>query len=386
VFPNLKHALFAFCWLCLIAAVLAQDTLPPSWKELNFPVVVPPKEYAIFKMGGSYLWTFRRLLTIREQQFDAVDVHSLNDKSHTLISFWIEGAQTIQVEDVAVTHDRVALLVGSSSTAQADQDGNAKENVTTKARFLAARDFSDGTVVDVNLGPYDGAQVCEAGDGTVWVLGQDLSAEHNGRPYRLLRQFTMAGKAVGTYLDRAEIPIRNLVLSPSFQENNGSEVFRGDRVVLSCSDESVGVYIGAAQTWSEVRIKDGSTQTWNLKLPSPRAMMTGLVLLDQHVVYASFRVLSPAEALRRQLMLGNQSPPPPAALSTGEAAILRGLYILKLGREGKGSWQEVSGTISPVGTPGAFARLIGSDGENLVYVRSPSPPARRSPTIVWLKP
>lgn len=375
------------CCLCVLGVVCAlcaqQGTLPTPWKELRFPVAIDPPAYSFTKLESSYLWKVRRTLTTKEQEDDVIELRSLVDGSQTFVPFWLKGAKTIWIEDATLTNDLTVLLVGSFSTPEAI--GVANSSKTAKTSFVVGIDVQGRTMFDLNVGSYEPSQICAAGDGNIWVLGQDVIAEATGNPYSLLRKYSTTGKLLGFYLNRGEIHSPALVLSTRRQQEAGVEAFRMNRVLLRCGEQSVGVYLGVSQTWTEVRLRDGYTQTWNLTLPAPRALMTGLSLMSEHVVYASFRELSFGSIPEARFLKGS-SPNVFVAPYQNSTGVMKGLYVLNLIPNQKANWQEIPGTISYNNTPGVFARLIGSDGSSLVCLRTPQQPESKIPTLIWVKP
>ena len=102
--------------------------------------------------------------------------------------------------------------------------------------------------------------------------------------------------------------------------------------------------------------------------------ISGFALLGEHEIYASIR-----------------------GLDKSELGVAEGLFRLNLGSDARARWEPVPGARSP-GWTESLARLVGSDGSSLVYLRnaSSSPSGlpfcctdkyyESNPLLLWSKP
>ena len=205
------------------------------------------------------------------------------------------------------------------------------------------------TRIGNQLGTYEPERVCATNDGNIWTLGQDWGAESYGESYPILRQYSSAGEALGSYFSRTSLRVEYFGLSTHARAEGAHppQDFTGGRTHLRCGRVSVGVYIGPARTWFEVRLADGSTQSWRVEPPFVPSNMTGISFTGADQLYASFTRAIPA---------GNSAEPP---------AHQYGLYVLDVAGQ-TAVWDPVPGSIGSTGRP--FGRLVGGGTQSLVYM------------------
>jgi hypothetical protein len=229
-----------------------------------------------------FLWSVRRDVTKPEP--DTIVLQPLTGGVQHSMSFWIPGSSETWLEDVAVTQDHKIVVVGSFSRA-----GDSAQN-----NYVSELDLQGHVLSTSTLGEYEPERVCSANDGTLWMVGQVWAAEIQGRSYTILRNYSAGGVLLRSYLDRNELPAVDLNLSARLSQQGGTHA----RVLLACGAQSVGAYVGSAFTWVEVRLSDYSEHVWWVKAPAKGVMrITGLALLGEHVVYASFEPADPERFL-----------------------------------------------------------------------------------------
>ncbi|HLJ91184.1 MAG TPA: hypothetical protein VKZ53_30575, partial [Candidatus Angelobacter sp.] len=220
--------------------------------------------------SNGYLFSF-----VRAPQPGAANIilNSVDTGARTEVTFALDGANSLQIEGVTVSPNQHLLVAGVLTRS----DNGAKET------FLAAADFSGNIIWRFNLGMYLPQRLCGASDGTVWVLGQDMKkeiAKGNKGDYDLLRAYSGDGQLQHSYLSR-----KSFTLSVEGILNLG----HGSPALLSCGQQSVGVYLGIASspTWFEVQLTSGAVQQWSVT-HRQYAEISALSLLGKGTVFASF--------------------------------------------------------------------------------------------------
>ncbi len=309
-----------------LGLVLAESSvsLPAPWKQVQAPEVFS-RNRSFPRAGNGYLLSFTR--QVSQRHASVVALTSLADGRKKTLAFRFPEPETV-VEDAAVAGDGHILLAVSYVQA-----------VDAKARnFVVELDQSGQAVSTVDLGSYALERICAAPDGTFWTMGQEREAEQsaNRTDYALLRNYALSGELRGSYFHTNQFPP-----DVNFHQEGHAPAY------LGCGDVSVGAYVRLPYTayWVEVQTGTGVEHQWKVAtIPSSR--MTGLTLLSEHTVYASF-------------------------ITKGRE---RGLYGLTLGAQGTASWARIRSDT------GSFARLLGRDGPSLVYVGT------AGPGIYWSRP
>lgn len=313
-------------WLTLLASccapLLAAQATAPNGNEIIVTGAFS-RQRTFPEASNGYLFSF-----VRSPQPGAANIvlTSLDSGVRTEVTFAVEGAASLQLEDVSVTANQRVLVAGLLT----------RSDTGRKETFLAATDFTGNTVWRSNLGTYFPQRLCGAVDGTVWVLGHDMKKEISKHDYDLLRTYSADGQFQHSYFSR-----RNLRLSVDGIMNLGHDA----PALLSCGDQSVGMYLGTASIplWYEVQLATGTVQQLFVK-HRENYRISGMSLTSKGTVFASF-----------QSVRNNKS---------------AGLYTLVSAASNNADWVPVSGpNVTHV------ARLLGGNGTSLVYVQQQIPDA-----------
>jgi hypothetical protein len=344
--PRIALLLLCFAVVHSTPSVFGQTaSLQTAWQQKVFQGAFSD-DRTTPKIDHGFLISFRRTLTDSSES-DAIRLDSLDRNEHYQLPFWPERAMVAWIADVSVTSDKHLIIVGSL----------LRQEESSPRHFASEVDFEGHIFSSIDFGNYEPELTCTAGDGSVWVLGQDWDAETSRSPYRMLRNYSREGHLIRSALSRKDVPYR-VNLSARLHHAGGGP----GKAFLVCGDKIVGVYIGPAITWVEVALSDSVQRTWRVKLPPPRARITGLALLGEEV-YGSFNTASK-----------DGSNPQ------------RGLYKLNLSQQPSAVWEPVDGTIAPTSLNRSFSMLMGSDGLSLVYLRNEMVSPEGVPILLWSKP
>jgi hypothetical protein len=340
---------------CCAGAFAQVGALPAPWQQKAFKNAAysDASERSLPRISNGYLLSFQRVIR-NGPKSDTIVLDSLTSGRETQFPFWVSGASTIWLDEVAVTPGHRLLVAGSFSR----PDG-------TIGNFIKVLTMAGKTLASIGMQTYEPEMVCTESDGTIWTLGQDWKAQTAGAPYSLLRNYTMGGHLLRSYLGIRDFPATDLNFSTRLKNTGGTP----GRAFLRCGDKSVGAYIGPALIWTEVQLTDHTARTWMVRLSLRRTLITGLALVGDHSVYGSFKSMVPSKA-------GDPS----------KAVLVRGLYKLNLSRTSlTAPWEPVPGTTDTAAAQPSLW-LAGSDGPSLVYERSNANSPDGSPILFWSKP
>lgn len=350
--------LAAFLTACLGDAAYCQmGTLPSAWQQKEFPGVVWRLDRTPPKIDNGYVVSFRQNLK-NGPQGDSIHLNSLATSQESQVSFWLPGASSVWINDVAVSSNQRLIVVGAFAQAA---DGTARN-------FLAETDLTGRLVNTIDMGSYEPGVVCTEKDGSIWMIGQDRGAPAAGHSYPILSNYSEDGHLLRSYLTNQDFPFVQLNLSARLRDLGGTP----GRVFIQCGSQYVGAYIGPARSWVQVRLSDGTGQRWRVRIPVQGAsVITGLAWLGGTVVYGSFRT------------------GPDNSDSAGNGVIVRGLYKLDLSLPGTAIWKPM--TTSPDALGLSFGAVVGEDSDSLVYIKLSSAPTKivssgpKMPILFWAK-
>jgi len=325
--------------------LVLSNKLPGPWQQREYSIGWTA-DRSLPKFDHGYVLYVRRVLQDGPQS-DTIYLNSIATGDVKYVPFWLAGASTVWVDDVAIAPAHQMVVVGS--VLRGRKVVNFMSQVAPSGRVLAT----------VDMGSYEPELVCVEGNGGVWTFGQDWDAERSDISYSMLRNYSMQGRLINSYLDNDSLPPVKLNFSTRL---HGLAAAPG-RVFLECGTGSVGAYLGAARQWVEVTLADTQLRSWTVKLPSS-GHVTGLALLGAHRVYGSFR-------------------------AEGRSTLyVRGIFTLNLSQPKDATWEPVAGTLSfvtgPLNPPPVV--VAGSDGQSLVYARWQSQAVNNAGTLFWVRP
>jgi hypothetical protein len=282
-----------------------------------------------------------------------VTVTSLPKFKDSTLRISIDGAEgPIKVYGGVPTGANALAVVGTYSHA-GSQGG-----------FLAVVDMKGKVQHLVETGAFVPRDVCMAKDGSLWVLGDDMSKESliwalgNGTArsnavgqYGLLQQFAQDGRRLGSRLPRS-------ALRPRASDVTRHMIATLVASHIACGQESVGAYIafGGQEFWYETRNGEPSGRLWEISGRPDLARMSGISLPFAHTVFASF-----------------------------ESSDRLALSELILGKNGIAKWVETV-TRPPAASPDIPGlKLLGNQADRLVFINGVSQRAPYVPLVAWIR-
>lgn len=281
--------------------------------------------------GDAPKWSGRYLVAFRSGQRDAPEFALYDDNDQVVVrrAVTVGDAKSISISDV------VADESGNSYVAAA-----ALSNSGAIVRFIQKFDVKGQNLGMIRTNPFQAVEICSTGDGTLWALGWDEVADgRNGKHagYPILRHFDFARGQIGATLQRELVPW---------------DFDAGPRhAVFACNSKSVGLYLAADGLWFEM---DAGGHSLSLRRLPPIGMPPGWVTGSALTAAGSFFVTT-----------YNPSSRHPTSLFQLQGTDATHASLLAI-------------NAPPI-------HLLGSDGENLVYVHYPraDPSADPDPTVVY---
>jgi len=240
---------------------------------------------------------------------------------------WFKDARTVSISDATVS--KAGELVVS---------GGTENEAGVIANFIASIG-SDGRVSRVvRTTPFLPLHLCDPGDGTVWSYGVDRDAQ--GRRVEdslMLRHYSLRDGQLTAMLDRSKLN------SSGWSLVDG--VYPG-AISLRCTSTKVALLNVGSSEYGEVDIPTNTLRIRKLNpLPSPKEMrVTGFALTESGDVFVS---------------LHDRTSQP----------VRSGIFKLTFDGTDVGSWIPVENTVGPYLHGGPVERLLGADGDDLVYTR-----------------
>jgi hypothetical protein len=296
-------------------------------------------------IGRGY-WKGNRLVFI-DPHVPRVDLYDKDSMvSSTRVKF-SESADA-RVYDAIVTSTGRLLVAGSYQPGTGDWHG-----------FVGFPDAEGQVSPIVDTGSFSPTKLSTCDDGaTVWTIGWSRNSWNSGgrkhEPYDALRQYSFSsGRLLVSTLDTATFP--------KFPEPGQSGLSHFPDLMMQCHDKTLGIYEGSSDEWIEYNTDTNKLSRWKLpkrdhpwveydssgkELPysKERTIITGMTMLHSGEVYASFEHEMP-----------------------GKDSVTGLFRLIKSGNQG--TWRPVQGAQAVRREAGAFNRLEGTDGKNLVYSR-----------------
>ena len=212
-------------------------------------------------------------------------------------------------------------------------------------RFIARTDSAGRTVQSADTGRFTTRHVCEASDGTVWVLGCDLDIHDlPDADKNVLRHYSFEKGLLGTF-----VSLDSISKSPDAYSAIASPI----KSYLRCGKDRVLVYLAPAAQYIELDASTEKLTRWSVDMSSVVGSNTrGFAVTDEGRIFLAFA----------------NDPDP-----NGERK--HGLYELKATPGSSiASLTAVDGTATAFDSDknvpdGTFLRLWGADGNSLVVSR-----------------
>jgi hypothetical protein len=246
------------------------------------------------------------------------------------------------VRQAVVSFDGAKLVTMSAATMSRTQNlfvsGASVSDQGAIASFIAEIGADDRIRRVVRTNPFSPRLVCAMEDGTVWSYGFERDDHFNAAPNApRLRHFSFDKGQLQALLDTS-------VLNDNWSLDLGR--YPGE-VSLRCNSKTIVLYNGQTGDLIEVDSATGKLKATKLTPlpPPPNFAMNGFVLTESGDLFASFKDRS-------------HSPKAPP---------LSGLFRLDRGATNGASWVPLEETVGPYLHGGPIERLIGADGDDLVY-------------------
>jgi hypothetical protein len=228
-------------------------------------------------------------------------------------------------------------------------------SITTgnRSSFVAVADFSGQTSAVIELGVFAVNQLCTTGDGTTWVLGQDVVKEGTfwrnsndvakippADDYDMLRGYASDGALIRSAIKRSSIQTDSQLYLNLSSSRFGT---------LVCGPSSVGVYLAGSPPvnfqakWHELSLVNGTVSSWAVEDAPSGSQVSGLALPHSNTVISSFS-------------------------SYGSQGSAVGIYTLALGNNGVAKWMPSVVRADSPASDVPRLKILGSNGTDLVYV------------------
>jgi hypothetical protein len=324
--------LFAYWVLLPSQDVIAQQP-QPSQHFLAAPhrQAGLPEPASIWARHWGLRWDKGYLITYDElpgsPEKPAVVLYDRNGQVAREAIVWFKDARTVSISDAAVS--KAGELVVS---------GGTENEAGVIANFIASIGSNGHVSHVVRTTPFLPFDVCDPGDGTVWSYGIDRDSQGRGVKESLrLRHYSFAKGQLAAMLDSTTLN------SPSWSLTHGG--YPG-AISFRCTSTKVALLNVVSSEYVEVDIPTNMLRIRKLNpLPSRKEMrVTGFALTESGDVFVS---------------LHDRTTQPPRS----------GIFKLTFDGANVGSWIPVENTVGPYLRGGPVERLLGADGDDLVYTR-----------------
>lgn len=182
---------------------------------------------------------------------------------------WPRGAGEVRIRRTAATHDG-AILAGGWAIMQ---DGSI-------SGYIAKTDLAGNTVQSAATGAFSPEQLCEAPDGTVWILGK--AGHMDGAPVtdtEVVRHYSFEKGLLHSFLPESTV---QAVM------NSSRPWFVPFGSFLRCGKEKVSVYLDFTDEYVEINTSSFNLHRWKLDgREVQQGKASGLAITDDGRVYAS---------------------------------------------------------------------------------------------------
>ena len=272
--PILRFVGYATLLACSLRASAQTSTVRDDAGKLSPPLRGTQYPEIIYPHGIVPDWDRGYLLSYGIEIYPSADVakvlmYDKNGKRVREGHIWPTGAVRVHLHKAAATHEGAILAAGWATL----PDGSSP-------KFVAKTDLMGNTVQTIFTGSFVPAQICEAEDGTVWTLGQDVPAPDPGGHTDVLRQFSFEKGMLRSFL-----PLES-VKAPL---DSNTPWFNTFGSFVRCGKNKVMAYLKFTDEYVEVDTKSFEVKRWKLDLsPAGHGKATGFGITDNGRVYASF--------------------------------------------------------------------------------------------------
>lgn len=346
-FMKLLNSAAFFLFACS-ALLASRDVIAQQTTTAVYSLAAPhrqtglPQPTSIWARHWGLRWDKGYLVTYNEMPENgpakpAVVLYDRNGDPSREATVWFKDARSVSISDAAVS--KAGELVVS---------GGTENEAGVIANFVASIG-TDGRISQVvRTTPFLPLHLCNPGDGTVWSYGVDRDAQ--GRRVEdslMLRHYSLNNGQLAAMLDRSKLNASGWSLVDG--------VYPG-AIALRCTSSKVALLNLGSSEFIEVDIATNALKIRKLNpLPSPKEMrITGFALTESGDVFVS---------------LHDRTSQPPRS----------GIFRLTFDAGNVGSWIPVENTVGPYLHGGPVERLLGADGDDLVYTRD------LEGTAVWSK-
>lgn len=304
-----------------------QYRLAESNRQANLPEPLP-----MWTQHWDRLWDKKYLIT-----YDASP--DLTPDNPAVVLYDRSGH--VAQEGIVWFKDARSVSIGGAAVSKAGElvvSGGTQNDAGVIANFIASIG-ADGHVSQViRTTPFLPFHLCDPGDGTVWSFGIDRDSEGRGVKESLrLRHYSLAKGQLAAMLDSTMLD------SPSWSLTQGG--YPG-AVNFRCTSTKVALLNVVSSEYVEVDIPTNTLRIRKLNpLPSMKEVrVTGFALTESGDVFVS---------------LHDRTSQPPRS----------GVFKLTFNAADVGSWNPVANTVGAYLHGGPVERLLGADGNDLVYTR-----------------
>jgi hypothetical protein len=241
---------------------------------------------------------------------------------------WFDDAKSVSLSSAAVSKSGTLVVSGGTTNQQG-----------VIANFIAELGPDNHVARVIRTSPFLPTYVCALDDGTVWSLGVDrdehLSAMDGS--FRL-REFVFGKGQQKAMLDTSKMDSNWSLLQGRYP----------GEVNLRCNSKKVVVYHAAAGDLVEFDLKSKSfhlTKVSGIESAPTQSLVTGFALTESGDLFAS-------------------------VLNMSQQPFTSGLFKLRLDEPGRATWVPVAGSSGQYLHGSSIQRLLGNEGDDLVYTRA----------------
>jgi len=280
---------------------------------------------------------------------DAADNLRLYDRGGKLLAktrVWLDDSNLLRIMDAAPGKNGNVAVVGFATT-----------NSGAVAGYVAEVSILNGSVRMVQTEPFKGVAVTYGPDGGIWILGVETDPQrpgHLSHDHFVVQHYGTDGVLQGQHLLRSQLSCKNHPAASS------------DRSVaqIMSSNDRIGLFLPACPAWGELKPNGDFINLWRWQT-EPASSQGGEPKAP--------RISSSALTSTNHLFGAMESPG-------------LGIGMVSFDRYSR-AWIPVDrDDVEAARLGAAFAVLIGSDGDALVYISGDTNVPADSKKLVWVKP
>jgi hypothetical protein len=328
---NKKHflsvSLIAFFWL-ISSRLTPQDKIPSQ-------SIAAPYHNALFPallQSGFTNWDNGYLLAYSPYPLTPVKsgivLYSKTGEVAREATVWFDDARSVSLSAAAVSKSGKLVVSGGTTNQQG-----------VIANFIAEIGPDNHIARVIRTSPFLPAYICAVDDGDVWSLGVDRDEHLASIPDSFrLREFAFGKGQLKAFLDTSKMDTNWALLQGRYP----------GEVSLRCSPKKVVVYHAATGDLAEFDLKSNSfqlTKVSGIQSAPAQSHVTGFALTDSGDLFAS-------------------------VLDMSQKPFTSSLFKLRRDEPGRATWIPVVGVAGPYLHGSPIERLLGTEGDDLVYTNA----------------